>query len=109
MKKLKRFLLPVIFLVVFAPLSVNAQDDAKKAPCVVLSKWDDCSQYCTKGKCYQFTNNCTYKVKVTWKYKNSEGKWTTGEVYLDPNEVSQDAMFCDCVEMKWSYAQSDTK
>ena len=106
MKNLKYVVLLAFFLFAIMPMSGFAQDDAKKKKsCVVVSTWKDCSQYCTGAKCYKFKNNCTDKVKVTWKNKNSDGTWSTGEVNLDPGEESAEGMFCPYIEMTWSYTK----
>jgi hypothetical protein len=106
MKNLKNGLLMIFLLLAILPMSGIAQDDAtKKRSCVVVSNWKDCSQYCAGAKCYQFKNNCSDKVKVTWKSKKSDGTWSTGDIYLNPGEESEDAMFCPYIEMTWSYTK----
>jgi hypothetical protein len=106
MKHLKYIVLLTLFLIGLVSMPGIAQEDAaKRRGCVVVSTWKDCSQYCTGAKCYQFKNNCTDKVKVTWKNKKSDGTWSTGDIYLDPGEESEDAMFCPYIDMKWSYTK----
>jgi hypothetical protein len=107
MKNLKYAVLLTFFLFAIMPMTGLAQDDAtkKKENSVVLYPLKDCSQYCAKAKCYQFKNNCNYKVKVTWKNKKSDGSWSTGEINLDSGEESTEGMFCPYIEMTWSYTK----
>ncbi|MDX9932260.1 MAG: hypothetical protein RB294_06720 [Bacteroidales bacterium] len=106
MKTIKSFIMLASLVLLMIPIQMSAQEDASDAkPCVVLSMWD-CSEYCTGSQCYQFTNNCTYKVKVTWKSKQPSGKWISGDVYLDPDETSTETYWCPYIEVTWSYVKN---
>lgn len=73
--------------------------------CVKITKWVNCGNLCTDAKCFQFKNDCVYKVKVTYKSKNPDASWTYHELNLNPGETSSETMICPYIEIKWSYKQ----
>ncbi|HCB61083.1 MAG: hypothetical protein A2W93_05810 [Bacteroidetes bacterium GWF2_43_63] len=106
MKPITFFVLLVTMILFMTPLKMSAQEDVSDAKTCVVLTLKDCSEYCTGAQCYQFTNNCTYKVKVTWKSKQPSGKWISGDVYLDPGETSTETYWCPYIEVTWSYVKA---
>lgn len=115
MKKTRRIFQAIVFtafIVLVTGLLTSyrtiRQDENKNGPngCVIISTWKDCSSICTGAKCYQFKNNCTYKVKVTFRSKNTNETWTSYELYLKAGEESQEGMLCPYIEMKWEYEKA---
>lgn len=119
MKTAIRILLSLTFIfaiIIIAGFTANSsvENGTKKSDCndcVYISKWDDCSDLCTDAICYQFTNDCTNKVKIniyTKRYDTKKKKyvWDHGLLYLESGETSAEAMYCPYIEMKWSYKKS---
>ncbi|MDD5135667.1 MAG: hypothetical protein PHP01_09710 [Phycisphaerae bacterium] len=110
---MKRMLWLVFFIGVLIPIAgFTKNDSTKPAPtdpgtkgCVTISTWKDCSNLCTDAKCYQFKNDCTSKVKITFSSKNKDGSWTKYELTLEAGEESDEGMLCPYIEMKWSYVE----
>jgi hypothetical protein len=99
------FVFAIIFIAGFtADISVeNGVKNSDSTGCVILSKWADCNDSCADAKCYQFKNNCNYDVKITIETKNQDSTWTTSNLYLGPDEESQEAAICSYIDIKWSY------
>lgn len=106
MKKIKFIAVLVSMILFMIPVKMSAQENTSDDNACVELSMKDCSDYCTDSQCYVFTNNCTYKVKVTWKSKQPDGKWISGDVYLDPGETSTETYWCPYIEATWSYVKN---
>lgn len=83
----------------------SSKPEIPAGDCVKITKWVSCSNLCTDAKCFQFKNDCVYKVKITYKSKNPDASWTYSEINLNPGESSSETMICPYIEIKWSYKQ----